>query len=166
MAVCCGMARMSALAWSEKTKAQAWYIASDEPTEETTLGEYGLRMEIEEELLDDKSGGFQLEDTQLADAESISRLLLVMSVAYLHLVSVGTFVVTAGLRPSVDGHWARGLSSFQIGWRWLRQSRYHDGPFLRLFRLIPGPDPQPVPLSRARRTQPLWASWSLASTVT
>jgi hypothetical protein len=155
-----------AMAWSEKTKAQAWYIASDEPTEETTLGEYGLRMEIEEELLDDKSGGFQLEETQLADAESISHLLLVMSVAYLHLVSLGTLVVAAGLRPSVDGHWARGLSYFQIGWRWLRQSLYHDAPFLRLFRLVPGRDPDPVPLSRARRTQPLWNDWSLASAVT
>ncbi len=151
-----------AMAWSEKEKAEAWYIASDEPTDETTLGEYGWRMEIEEELLDDKSGGFQLEDTQLADAESISRLLLVMSVAYLHLVSLGTFVIAHGLRSSVDGHWARGLSYFQIGWRWLRRSLYLDAPFLRLFRLFPGPDPEPVPVSRARRTQPVWTSWSLA----
>lgn len=155
-----------ALAWSEKPKTDAWYIASDEPTEEATLAEYGLRMEIEEELLDDKSGGFQLEDTQLEDAESISRLLLVMSVAYLHLVSLGTFVVAHGLRQSVDGHWARGLSYFQIGWRWLRQSLYLDRPFLRLFRLIPGLDPDTVPVSRARRTQPVWLSWSLPSAVT
>jgi len=155
-----------AMAWSEQTKAQAWYIASDEPTDETTLGEYGLRMAIEEELLDDKSGGFQLEDTQLADAESLSRLLLVMSVAYLHLVSLGTLVVAAGLRQSVDGHWARGLSYFQIGWRWLRLALYHDAPFLRLFRLVPGRDPDPVPVSRARRTPPLWRSWSLASAIT
>jgi hypothetical protein len=155
-----------AMAWPEKAKTEAWYIASDEPTEEATLGEYAWRMQIEEELLDDKSGGFQLEDTQLGDAESLSRLLLVMSVAYLHVVSLGTFVVRSGLRPTVDGHWARGLSYFQIGWRWLRQSLYHDRPFLRLFRLLPGPDPHPVPVSRARRTQPVWISWSLASTVT
>jgi hypothetical protein len=155
-----------AMAWSEKEKAEAWYIASDEPTEEATLGEYGLRMDIEEELLDDKSGGFQLEETELKDAESVSRLLLVMSVAYLHLVSLGTFVVAHGLRESVDGHWARGLSYFQIGWRWLRQALYLDRPFLRLFRLVPGPDPEPVPLSRDRRTQPAWSLWSLASTIT
>jgi hypothetical protein len=162
-----------AMAWAEKApgeaenqKGEAWYIASDEPTDDTTLGEYGLRMEIEEELLDDKSGGFQLEATELQDAASISRLLLVMSVAYLHVVSLGTFVVAAGLRRSVDGHWARGLSYFQIGWRWLRQSLYHDHPLLRLFRLIPGPDPEPVPVSRARRTQPVWSLWSLASAVT
>lgn len=155
-----------ALAWSEKPQSEAWYIASDEPTDDATLGEYGLRMEIEEELLDDKSGGFQLEDTELEDAASISRLLLVMSVACLHVVSVGTFVVEHGLRPCVDGHWARGLSYFQIGWRWLRQSLYQDQPFLRLFRLIPGPDPAPVPVSRARRIPPVWSQWSLASALT
>jgi hypothetical protein len=155
-----------AMAWSQKEKAEPWYIASDEPTDDRTLGEYALRMEIEEELLDDKSGGFQLEATKLEDAESISRLLLVMSIAYLHVVSLGTFVVAHGLRTSVDGHWARGLSYFQIGWRWLRRSLYLDQPLLRLFRLIPGADPQPVPVSRARRTSPLWTVWSLASAVT
>ena len=117
-------------------------------------------------MLDDKSGGFQLEATKLDDAESVSRLLLVMSVAYLHLVSLGTFVVAHGLRASVDGHWARGLSYFQIGWRWLRRSLYLDQPFLRLFRLIPGPDPEPVPVSRARRTPPVWTFWSVAGTDT
>jgi hypothetical protein len=130
------------------------------------LVQYGWRMDIEEELLDDKSGGFQLEDTQLEDAESISRLLLVMSVAYLHLVSLGTFVVAHGLRWEVDGHWARGLSYFQIGWRWLRRSLYLDRPFLRLFRLLPGSDPAPVPVCRARRTPPNWTVWSLDCTVT
>jgi hypothetical protein len=155
-----------ALAWSEKPQSDAWYIASDEPTDEETVVEYGLRMDIEEELLDDKSGGFQLEDTQLEDAASISRLLLVMSVAYLHLVSLGTFVMAHGLRPSVDSHWVRGLSYFQIGWRWLRRSLYLDRPFLRLFRLIPGPDPQPVPVCHTRRTLPIWTSWSLDCAVT
>ena len=76
----------------------------------------------EQEFRDDKSGGFQLEDSQLTDPTSVSRLLLVMSVACLHLVSLGTFVVEREQRPSVDPHWLRGLSYFQIGWRWLRRA--------------------------------------------
>lgn len=157
-----------ALAWSQKPLSEAWYIASDEPTDDETVVEYARRMEIEEELLDDKSGGFQLEDTQLADAASISRLLLVMSVAYLHLVSLGTFVVAHGLRPSIDGHWVRGLSYFQIGWRFLRRSLSLslDRPGFRLFLLIPGPDPEPVPVCRSRRKLPIWTAWSLDCSVT
>src|SRR5215510_9090382 len=38
-----------------------WYIASDEPTSLRTFAEYGCRFDIEENFLDDKSNGFQLE---------------------------------------------------------------------------------------------------------
>src|SRR5215510_7980255 len=40
-----------------------WYVLSDEPTDSKTLQEYGLRFDIEENFLDDKSNGFQLESS-------------------------------------------------------------------------------------------------------
>jgi len=151
-----------AMAWAEQPNAEAWYIATDETAAHQTLAEYGLRMDIEQEFRDDKSGGFQLEECQLDDAESVSRLLLVMSVACLHLVSLGTFVVESQQRTSVDAHWSRGLSYFQIGWRFLRRAIYLDRALGSLFRLSPEPDPAPVPLPRARRQRPLWTEWSVA----
>jgi len=36
-----------------------WYVVSDESAELKTLEEYGLRFDIEENFLDDKSNGFQ-----------------------------------------------------------------------------------------------------------
>ena len=36
-----------------------WYVVSDEPTDVRTLEEYGLRFDIEENFLDDKSNGFR-----------------------------------------------------------------------------------------------------------
>jgi hypothetical protein len=33
-----------------------WFVVSDEPTDAETLGEYGLRFDIEEAFLDEKSG--------------------------------------------------------------------------------------------------------------
>jgi hypothetical protein len=151
-----------AMAWAEKPNAEPWFIASDEPADYQTLADYGLRMEVEQEFRDDKSGGFQLEDSQLEDAESVARLLLVMSVACLHVVSVGTWVVERQQRPSVDGHWCRGLSYFQIGWRFLRRAIYLDRAVGSLFRLSAAPDPAPVLLPRARRKQPSWTEWSLS----
>lgn len=65
-------------------------------------------MDIEPELRDDKSGGFQLEASPLTDAESVSRWLLVLSVACLHLVSLGPWGVEREERPLVDPHWLRG----------------------------------------------------------
>jgi hypothetical protein len=151
-----------AMAWATTPQAEPWYIATDEPAEPPTLTEYGLRMDIEEEFRDDKSGGFQLEDSQLPDAASIARLLLVISVAGLHLVSLGTFVVEREQRQLVDPHWLRGLSYLQIGWRWLRRALYLELPLASLFRLTPGADPAPVPLPRARRQAPVWSQWTLA----
>lgn len=153
-----------AMAWAQTPNAEPWYIATDEAAEPQTLADYGLRMEIEQAFRDDKSGGFQLEESQLDDAESVSRLLLVMSVACLHVVSLGTFVVETQQRTSVDAHWSRGLSYFQIGWRFLRRAIYLDRGLGALFRLSPDPDPAPVPLPRARRLRPAWTEWSLALT--
>jgi hypothetical protein len=151
-----------AMAWAEKEGAEPWFVASDEFADHETLADYGLRMDVEQEFRDDKSGGFQLEDSQLEDAESVARLLLVMSVACLHLVSLGTWVVESEQRPSVDGHWSRGLSYLQIGWRYLRRAIYLDWAVGSLFRLSAAPDPAPVPLPRARRQRPVWTPWSLA----
>jgi hypothetical protein len=150
-----------AMAWAQTPGAEPWFVASDEWAQHQTLADYGLRMDVEQEFRDDKSGGFQLEASQLADTESVGRLLLVMSVACLHLVSLGTWVVESQQRPSVDGHWSRGLSYFQIGWRYLRRAIYLDRAVGSLFRLSAAPDPAPVPLPRARRQRPVWTPWSL-----
>jgi len=151
-----------ALAWLDGPKTEPWYIATDETATLTTLSDYSLRMDIDESFRDDKSGGFQLEDCELSDPASVERLLLVMAVTTLHLVTLGSYVVEQGQRPSVDGHWQRGLSYFQIGWRWLRRHVVRAAAILAtLGRLTPGPDPAPVVLPRSRRQPPSWADWSL-----
>jgi len=53
-------------------------FVSDEPTGLTTLEDFGLRFDIEENFLDDKSNGFQVEDTGLETADSMERLFLVI----------------------------------------------------------------------------------------
>ncbi|NEQ63373.1 MAG: transposase, partial [Moorea sp. SIO4A1] len=42
----------------EGISGELWYIVSDEPTTLQTFREYGLRFDIEESFLDDKSNGF------------------------------------------------------------------------------------------------------------
>lgn len=49
-------------------------IVSDQPTTLQTLREYGERFQIEEELLDEKSNGFQLERSEIRSAPALSRL--------------------------------------------------------------------------------------------
>ena len=96
------------------SNGETWYIISDQPTNRRTFDEYGLRFDIEENFLDDKSGGFQLESSLFRSAEALSRLVLALAAATLFLVSQGVEVVASGKRRFVDAHWFRG-HSYLIG---------------------------------------------------
>lgn len=137
-----------------KDAAEPWYIISDEPTDVATFDEYGLRFDIEENFLDDKSNGFQVESSKLDDPEAIDRLFLVLAVATLHFTSVGVGVVKLKTRRWVDTHWDRGMSYLKIGWHWLRQQYRRHWPVLTPFWLDPAPDPEPAIASRRQAARP------------
>ena len=60
-----------------------WYVVSDEAAELKTLEEYGLRFDIEENFLDDKSNGFQLESSLIRSAKALERLCFVLAMTTL-----------------------------------------------------------------------------------
>ncbi len=146
-----------------------WYIVSDEPTSQHTFHEYGTRFDIEENFLDDKSNGFQLEDSRLRDAALLTRLGLVLAVATLFLVAQGAEVVQNGARRTVDAHWFRGHSYLRLGWDWLRRALVRGEALLARWYLPSDPDPEPACASRqqqAARQPPAFteiAAWETAS---
>jgi len=75
-----------------------------------TLDECALGYDIEEDLLDDKSGGFEVKSSKLHDPQAIARLFLVLAVATLCFTNVGVAVVKLKARCQVDTLWDRGLS--------------------------------------------------------
>ena len=104
-----------ALAQLDEPNADPWYVVSDEPTDLNTLEEFSLRFDMEEKFLDDKSNGFQVEDTGLETKDAMEWLFLVIAVATLHFTSVGVEVVKLECRHWVDTHWDRGMSYLKIG---------------------------------------------------
>lgn len=128
---------------------EVWYVVSDEPVSLETFEEYGLRFQIEESFLDDKSGLFQLEGSRLRGAQFLSRLYLVVAIATVVLMSQGTQVSQAGRRREVDGHWQRGLSYLKMGLNWVRQKLSQGQELLLEIGLCQEADPEPVP-SRSR----------------
>lgn len=137
------------------TGYEQWAIVSDEPVSLETFDEYGLRFDIEENFLDDKSAGFQLESSKIRDSMALSRLCLVMATATLYLVSTGTAVVATGKRRLVDTHWQRGLSYFQIGWRWVKQALHLGEKLLDFVWLDSTPDPCPAIASKKQAHWPI-----------
>jgi hypothetical protein len=67
-----------------------------------------------------------------------------MATATLYLVSCGLAVVARGLRPLVDAHWKRGLSYFQIGWRWIKFALINSISLFQFLFFDPAPDPHKV----------------------
>lgn len=145
---------------------EEWAILSDDPTDLHTFDEYGLRFDLEENFLDDKSAGFQLESGEIRDADALARLGLILATTTLYLISSGTAVVTLGLRTMVDPHWQRGLSYFQIGWRYIRYALAHFGYLLRFFWFEPGPDPLPAFASKGQAARPIATLFELRLEVT
>jgi hypothetical protein len=105
-------------------------------------------------FLDDKSGGFQVQTSELQTPEALERLFLVLAIATLHFTSVGLEVVRADLRRWVDTHWDRGLSYFKIGWRWLVQQYRRAWRVFATFWLDPAPDPARAIASRRQAARP------------
>lgn len=110
---------------------ELWYIISDEPTSLQTFREYGERFGIEEEFLDEKSNGFQLEKSLIRSPIALSRLCLVMAITTLFLTVQGQEVVKTGKRRLVDCHTFRGNSYLRLGWEWVK------GVLFRGWRLFP-----------------------------
>jgi len=133
-----------------------WSVVSDESAELKTLEEYGLRFDIEENFLDDKSNGFQLEASLIRSAKALERLCFVLAMTTLYLVSVGTSVVKKGQRRLVDPHWFRGASYLKIGWHWVHYALNRGYELITAVYLSGEPDPEPAMASKkqdAKRRQ-------------
>ena len=128
---------------------ERWYVLSSLPTSLKTFDDYGLRFDIEENFLDDKSNGFQLEASLLRSAKALTRLCFVLAVATLFLVCQDVEVQRLGKRRWVDPHWFRGNSYLRIGWNWLKHARTKGWDLLSSLVLDPTPDPEPAIASRS-----------------
>jgi hypothetical protein len=134
---------------------ERWFVVSDEPTHLSTFDEYGLRFDIEENFLDDKSNGFQLESSQLRSPQALSHLCFVLAITTLYLVAQGTEVVKQGKRRWVDPHWFRGSSYLKIGWKWVISALIKGFELITQLLLPAEPDPEPAMSSLSQyRSQP------------
>jgi hypothetical protein len=143
-----------AMLWDGHPQHDPWRIATDQRAGQQTLSDYALRMGIDLGFLDDKSAGFQLEDTRLDSPTRLDHLLLVTAWSSLYLVSLGTQLVAMGQRRLMDAHWERRLSYMQLGWRWLNYLLAQDAPLPFQFHLDPAPDPEPLSTATSEQVQP------------
>lgn len=136
------------------SNGEYWYVVSDEPTSVQTFVEYGWRFDIEENFLDDKSNGFQLESSLVRDADALTRLCLVLAITTLYLLAQGTQVVRTNKRRWVDPHWLRGNSYLRIGWQWVKTALARGWTLFATLHLNGTPDPEPSRASASHSPPP------------
>jgi hypothetical protein len=134
---------------------ESWLVSSDERTDLKTFAEYGRRFDIEENFLDDKSNGFQLESSLIRSAEALERRCLVLAITTLYLVSQGPAVVKPGKRRWVDPHGFRGQSYLKIGWNWVKRALSRGDALVPRLHVSAEADPEPAMASKKRyQSQP------------
>jgi hypothetical protein len=148
--------------WSQHND-EPWYILSNDAASVEHFIEYAQRFDIEELFRDEKSGGFNLEKSGLKDAMALERLILIIAVATLVILHEGLAVIDEGKIKEVDAHWRRGLSCFQIGWRWILKQLGKAVAMLACdIELRPVNDPLPVAptrkesIKRRKQKDPKW----------
>lgn len=121
----------------EAGEEEPWYLVSNRAGKRALLRLYRLRMWIEETYGDLKGHGFDLEATHLNSLARLERLLLGVCLAYVWLISLGSWVVKRGLRHFIDRKSRRDKSYFRLGWDWLARCRRLHLPIPLRFQPYP-----------------------------
>lgn len=105
--------------WEERCK-EPWLLVSDLPSSYARCRQYAKRCWCEEMHRDEKSSGFQWRSSRVEDPAHVQRLLLLMALAMLLAISIGSSVLKQGLRKQIEPRLRRLNSVFQLGLLWLR----------------------------------------------
>jgi hypothetical protein len=106
-------------AWEPECR-EPWLLVTDLPATYRRCRDYCVRCWCEQSHRDDKSHGLNWHLSRVRDPAHAARLLLVMALATLLCLSLGTYVIERGLRGLFEPRARRLLSVFQLGLRWLR----------------------------------------------
>lgn len=125
-----------AIAWWDDAYEKPIYLISNLAHPEQACSYYRRRALIETMFSDQKSRGFHIHKSHLADPERVARLLLASSLAYLWLIYLGLFVTDhEDIRCLVDRTDRTDKSLFRLGYDWLKYALRRGRSFEVAFHL-------------------------------
>jgi hypothetical protein len=114
-----------------------WLLVSDREDGPRLFRRYARRTWTEELFRDEKSGAFHWGQSAVTDPVHAARLVLVMALATVLALGLGSRVIQAGLRRCLETTRRRMLSLLQIGLRWMRFCLSHDRPLPKDLAPVP-----------------------------
>jgi hypothetical protein len=110
----------------ERGSKEPWLLVTDLSASLSRCRQYLKRTWTEELFRDEKSQGFRWGQSRVNDPAHAQRLLLVMALATVLALSLGTWLVKHGRRRQLESRRRRRLSYFQLGLRWLQHGILQD----------------------------------------
>ena len=107
--------------WLEGSQ-EPWLLITDQPASLRCCRKYLKRTWTEELFRDEKSQGFRWQQSRVHDPRHAQRLVLLLALATLLALSLGTWILKRGLRHYLESTRRRRLSYFQLGLRWLKHA--------------------------------------------
>ena len=98
---------------------------------------YTKRFRIETFFSDQKSRGFHIHKSHLADPARLSRLLIAACLAYVWMIGLGLFTLASGQQSRIDRTDRVDKSLFRLGLDWLKHCLKRGLPFPVLFWFQP-----------------------------
>jgi hypothetical protein len=98
---------------------------------------YRRRFRIETFFSDQKSRGFHIHKSHLADPARLSRLLIAACLAYIWMITQGLRVIAEGHLSLIDRTDRRDKSLFRLGLDWLKYALKHSIDFQPAFHFLP-----------------------------
>ena len=126
MLICC---------WAKGCKAPL-YLVTNIASAEEACRLYTKRFRIEPFFSDQKSRGFHLHTSHLADPQRLSRLLIAVCLAYIWIVSLGAVCMQEGWTSIIHRRHRCDLSLFQLGMRLLEYFLNEDLPIPVAFHIF------------------------------
>ena len=126
--------------WHEQGYENGVPLVTSLELAEEAIHWYGHRFQIETFFSDQKSRGFYLHESHIANPERLNRLLIAASLAYLWMIYLGTVSIAGGWQKQFHRTSRVDLGLFQLGLRSLEYMLNRGWKLLVAFSLPP-PDP-------------------------
>ena len=123
--------------WWGAEYAEPVFLVNNLPNASYAAWYYRRRFRIETFFSDQKSRGFQIHKSHLADPARLSRLLLAACLAYLWMVGLGLLTLAQGHQKLIDRTDRVDKSIFRLGLDWLKYALKKNLPIQVFFRLEP-----------------------------
>lgn len=124
-----------AIAWWEEGYKEAIYLVTNMASAEEACRWYTKRARIETFFSDQKSRGFQLHKSHLADPTRLARLMIAACLAYIWMIFLGAMATQEGWNKIIHRTDRCDVSLFQLGLNLLEHFLNEDLPILVSFQV-------------------------------